>query len=232
VVQSVGGRNARFSPDVAFTLEPSRPARLSFEPAGVEIDNASPLVGLNISGLLYTGGYSGGNMFGLRSDYRETVGRVLTRLLTDTSATILLIPHTFGAEQEDEASFAVLESIRSACPTRTGRLTSTLTAREVKWLIGRTHFFIGSRMHACIAAMSQHVPTVGLGYSDKFLGVFESAGIGDAVVDLRQHDAEAASHEVLRLFACREATAARLNARIRDVQSQVQQAFVAMAGLA
>jgi polysaccharide pyruvyl transferase WcaK-like protein len=50
-------------------------------------------------------------------------------------------------------------------------------------------------MHACIAAMSQAVPTIGLAYSRKFAGVFGTMSAGNLVVDLTQHDVE----EVLRL---------------------------------
>jgi polysaccharide pyruvyl transferase WcaK-like protein len=37
-------------------------------------------------------------------------------------------------------------------------------------------FFCGSRMHACIAAVSSGVPTVPISYSRKFTGLFESLG--------------------------------------------------------
>lgn len=231
IAEAVAKRTPRVSPDVAFTLSPVEPRALSFDPPDVRLDAAPLLVGLNVSGLLYMGGYTGRNMFGLRSSYQDTVNGVVSALLERTPATIVVIPHTFGIEMEDEASAAILESTRDAFPGRVVLLKSTLRAREVKWLIGRTHFFIGSRMHACIGALSQHVPTVGLGYSDKFLGVFESAGVGDAVVDLRRHDAEAVTREVLRLLECRDRTASRLAAHVQSVQRQVRQAFADMASM-
>ena len=40
-------------------------------------------------------------------------------------------------------------------------------------------------MHACIAALSQGIPAVGIAYSKKFHGVFESVGIQNMVVDAR-----------------------------------------------
>ena len=55
-------------------------------------------------------------------------------------------------------------------------------------------FFIGSRMHACIAALSQCIPAVGIAYSKKFDGVFESIGMSDCVIDARVHD----ESEILR----------------------------------
>jgi polysaccharide pyruvyl transferase WcaK-like protein len=202
---------------------------MSFEPADIDISRAALVVGLNVSGLLYMGGYTGDNMFGLRSNYRDTITRLVSELLTRTNATLLIVPHTFGAEHEGTASAAVLDATRDAFPRRAVLLTSAPSARAVKGLIGRTHFFIGSRMHACIAALSQHIPTVGLGYSDKFLGVFESAGIGDAVVDLRHDDAGAVSRRVLTLLEQREAAASRLADRMTVVQQQVRQAFTEMA---
>jgi polysaccharide pyruvyl transferase WcaK-like protein len=201
---------------------------MTFDPPTAVVDDAPLAIGLNVSGLLYMGGYTRDNMFGLRSNYRDTIDGVVSALLTHTPATIVIVPHTFGAEMENEASAALLESTKDAYPGRVVRLKSPLRAAEVKWLIGRTHFFVGSRMHACIGALSQCVPTVGLGYSDKFLGVFESAGVGDAVVDLRHHDADAVSHEVLRLFECRVATAACLRERIPGVQAQVRDAFASL----
>lgn len=229
IVEALAGRTPQFSPDVAFTLTPARPARMTLEPPSADLESASVLVGLNVSGLLYMGGYTGDNMFGLRSNYRDVVEQVVTTLLERTGATILIVPHTFGAEMEETASAALLESTMTRHPGRVVRLTTRLGAGEVKWLIGRTDFFIGARMHACIGALSQGVPAAGLGYSDKFIGVFESAGIGDSVVDLRRHDADAASREVLRLFRCRDATAARLRTDIPTVQSKVRQAFADMA---
>jgi polysaccharide pyruvyl transferase WcaK-like protein len=229
IVEALADRTPQFSPDVAFTLAPARPAEVTLEPATADLESASVLVGLNVSGLLYMGGYTGDNMFGLRSNYRDVVQHVVTTLLDRTPATVLIVPHTFGAEMEEAASAALLAWTTKRHPGRVVRLTTRLRASEVKWLIGRTHFFVGARMHACIGALSQGVPAVGLGYSDKFIGVFESAGIGDAVVDLRRHDADAVSREVLRLFRCRHETAARLNADIPAVQWQVRQAFVDMA---
>ena len=63
----------RFAPDVAFVLD----AR---EPRNTEISSLKKLragdaivVGLNISGLLFNGGYTQENMFGLKTNYSELV---------------------------------------------------------------------------------------------------------------------------------------------------------------
>jgi polysaccharide pyruvyl transferase WcaK-like protein len=229
VVEELANRKPQFSPDVAFTLVPVRPEVMTLQPPSADLGRAEVVVGVNVSGLLFMGGYTRANMFGLRANYREVIERVLTALLERTGATILIVPHTFGAEMEEAASEALQGAVPPRYAGRVVRLASRLGAGEVKWVIGRTHFFIGARMHACIGALSQGIPTVGLGYSDKFAGVFESAGVGDAVVDLRRHDADAVSREVLRLFELRDATAARLKTDIPVVQQHVRRAFARMA---
>ena len=70
-------RQARFCPDVAFTLE-------AFEPKFVEIhpplpQDRAPLIGVNVNGLMYSGGYTRDNMFGLRFDYRDFVRNLISR---------------------------------------------------------------------------------------------------------------------------------------------------------
>ena len=47
----------------------------------------------------------------------------------------------------------------------------------MKYLIGQCDFFVGSRMHSCIAAVSQCVPAVSIAYSDKFIGVMATLGL-------------------------------------------------------
>jgi polysaccharide pyruvyl transferase WcaK-like protein len=46
-------------------------------------------------------------------------------------------------------------------------------------------FFIGSRMHACLAAISQCVPTVSIAYSSKFITVMKTFSMGHYVADPR-----------------------------------------------
>jgi polysaccharide pyruvyl transferase WcaK-like protein len=163
-------------------------------------------------------------MFGLRSNYRKTIETLVDRLLTSSRGTVLLIPHTF-AECEEEACAALLSSIEAVHPGRIFMLNTPLNERELKWLIGRTSFFIGSRMHACIAALSQCVPTVGLAYSDKFFGVFQSAGVRDAVIDLRSSDTAHVVAGTLHAFEQRAGTAERLRELVADIQDSIVRTF-------
>ena len=225
LVEQLCGRVPMFCPDVAFTLEPVRPATVAMAPAELDLDGNRFVIGVNVSGLLYMGGYTGRNMFGLRTEYKELIDRLIEHLLSTTDATIVLVPHVFGSEQEQEASSLLLETANARHPGRVFSIAQPLTEQEIKWVIGRTHFFIGSRMHACIAALSQFVPAAGLAYSDKFLGVFESAGVGEAMIDLRTADVGDVLTRTSVALQSRAQMKERLQSHVPGIQEDVLQMF-------
>ncbi len=225
LVFELSGRTPAFCPDVAFVLEPLEPQHLHVTPVGLDLLRDDLIVGVNVSGLLYMGGYTGRNMFKLRSDYRTLVDRLIHELLSTTQARVLLIPHVFGSEQEEEACATVLAAYQTRFPGRIFAVSQPLSERELKWVIGKTHFFVGSRMHACIAGLSQLVPTMGLAYSDKFLGVFKSAGVSESVVDLRAVQTSEAIEKVLAALKCRTDVVCRLEGQIPAVRDAIHETF-------
>jgi colanic acid/amylovoran biosynthesis protein len=96
---------------------------------------------------------------------------------------------------------------------------------EMKYLIGQCDFFIGSRMHACIAALSQGVPAVGLAYSRKFLGVLRSIGVENLVVDLRECGAGKISKLIDDAYLSREKIQSDLADRMPSVRQTVEKLF-------
>jgi colanic acid/amylovoran biosynthesis protein len=189
-------RPARFAYDMGFALEPFPPEPGVIQELRQAVGSA-PLVGLNVSGLLYSGGYTGDNMFGLKADYKEMIYALLRCLITERQAQVLLVPHVLGTDSESDitACEAVLGAHGAEFKGRLHFFRREFDQHEVKYLIGQCDFFLGSRMHACIAALSQCVPAIGLAYSRKFAGVLDSIGGGATVVDLRQRE----TAEVVRI---------------------------------
>ena len=75
--------------------------------------------------------------------------------------------------------------------------------REIKHVIAQCDFFVGARMHACIAALSQCTPAA-MAYSDKFLGVFRSVGVESAVIDVRSLSVGQAVAALSSIYGSRE----------------------------
>jgi polysaccharide pyruvyl transferase WcaK-like protein len=185
---------------MAFALEPFPPSRERLH--GLQwLEESRPLVGLNISGLLYMGGYDRANMFNLRSDYHHLIAAIIRRFVQQR-AHVLLVSHVFGNGDENDtaASEKVYTELRAECGDRLHLLKGDFGAQELKWIIGRCDFFLGSRMHACIAALSQCLPAVGLAYSRKFHGVFASVNVPQLVIDLRSEEMSEVMRRIEELF--------------------------------
>lgn len=221
-------QTVRLSPDVAFALysDPNPPLR--FTPP---LANGIPprTIGVNVNGLMYGGGYTGRNMFGLKFDYPAFLAELLTALLSRQEGAIILVPHTIAPHGDVESDNEASEKVRAALPPelqhRVHVLEGELDAHQLKGVIRQCDFFIGSRMHSCIAALSQGVPCVGVAYSMKFKGVFESVDMGDFVVDARAVDASEATRRILDLYHSRDAKRPILAAAVRSAQQRLAQVF-------
>lgn len=181
-------------PDVAFALQPTalEPGQL---PSLLRRPREGPIIGLNVSGWLHTGHAH----IALGADYREVISAIIQWAMSIPRARLLLVPHVFGphrpeAAPERDTSFdssdleacrIVQEQWAARFGERIGHVQRPLGPGELKYIIGRCNFFIGARMHSCIAAASQEIPTVVLAYSRKAEGVFGMIGADSMVVDMR-----------------------------------------------
>jgi polysaccharide pyruvyl transferase WcaK-like protein len=180
------GPPARFSYDLGILLHP-RPVRDSDFEALLLRMGTRTLVGLNVSGLLSASGGKFGTRAAFASDYDFLVKDLIRYLIRSMHASVLLVPHVFGSGIESDSALCekLFSELSPEYPDCLGIVRGPCDQHEIKYLIGSCDFFIGSRMHACIAAVSQGVPAVSLAYSDKFAGVMEAMGLASLVADLR-----------------------------------------------
>jgi len=157
--------------DVAFALPFTR------VPRG---QSARLRVGLNVSGLLYRGGYTGQNEFGLTLDYRALTDRLIEALLALGDVDVELVPHVAApraagdvAMVDDDQSIVAEILARHPAVNAAGPFTDSIAAKSH---ISGLDFLVGARMHACIAAFSAGVPVVPIAYSRKFNGLFSTLG--------------------------------------------------------
>jgi polysaccharide pyruvyl transferase WcaK-like protein len=181
-----------FCYDFGFVLDPNPPDGLNIEG---DLRDYNNLIGLNVSGLLYVGGYTRNNMFNLKIDYGKFIDSLIDYIIMEKKLKILLIPHVLGSSVNMESDWTVCEQIFNNLKNKyQGKLffaKEIYNQNEIKYVIGRSKFFIGSRMHACIAALSQNIPTVAIAYSDKFIGVMKTIGMEELVADPRKLDESA-----------------------------------------
>ncbi len=149
------------SVDVAF--------RLPFQRRPAEAGKVK--VGINVSGLLFNRGYSGGNEFGMDIDYPELTRRFIRALSVRDGVEVHLVCHVNSKRLPQDDDGRVADLLAAEFP-QVVRAPDFATPSDAKSYISSLQFLIAGRMHACIGAFSAGVPVVPIAYSRKFEGLF------------------------------------------------------------
>src|SRR3989338_8831939 len=128
--------------DMAFGLQPiSAEEKLDSKLRSwlYDKDPSRPLLGLNVSGLIYNDPAGAISHYGFKADYRLAVINFLTWLLNNTTARIVLISHVMDPpgnfESDLEANLDVIEKLGQLAVGRVLVSPLTLDQSQVKWLI-------------------------------------------------------------------------------------------------
>ena len=150
-----GLKNVKLYPDPAFTLPTAEVAEPMFE-------NGRDIVGVNLSPLICS--YESGDGITLRS-YTALVRRILDT----TDWNVALISHVVKKNTSD--SDAAREIMKQFPDEERIRLFDRGDATQIKGYISKCRFFVAARTHASIAAYSNCIPTLVVGYSVKAKGI-------------------------------------------------------------
>lgn len=153
MLKNKGLDNIKLCADPAFTLEKEE---LEL-PVGWKEGNT---VGLNFSPLVES----------KNPKSKTAINNLIQHILNETDLTIALTPHVMESGNND---YQLLLTYYKKYKD-TGRviiLPDHINATQYKGYIARMRYFIGARTHATIAAYSQCIPTMVLGYSVKSKGI-------------------------------------------------------------
>ncbi|BCN32279.1 hypothetical protein bsdtb5_35740 [Anaeromicropila herbilytica] len=132
-------------------------------------------IGINVSGLLYNGGYNHDNYFKLSFSYKDFIDKLIDKLCEMENVQVHLVPHVIYDNKNVDDDYSVCEKLHSNFPDTIlpGRFGS---AMEAKSYISGMNLFSGARMHSTIGATSSCVPVIPVAYSRKFNGLFDTLG--------------------------------------------------------
>ncbi|GAB2455744.1 polysaccharide pyruvyl transferase family protein [Jatrophihabitans fulvus] len=142
--------------DVVFALPRAHPAAATRD------------VLLNVSGLLWNE-----NPHVDARRYRETVAR-LARELTAGGRTVGLLAHVLAGPLRDN-DVAAVQELAASLDTAVEVLVPT-GLDDVRAMVATASVVIGSRMHACLNALSVGRPAIALAYSRKFTPLLSAIG--------------------------------------------------------
>lgn len=146
---------------------------LPYESQKYSVDKRKLNIGINVSGLLWNGGFVRDNQFSLSVDYRRYITELISALKKRDDVEIHIIPHVIETDSDNiDGDVSVCRSIAKehgliAAPAFTDPI-------DAKSYISSMDVFLGSRMHSTIAAYSSHVPVIPFSYSRKFEGLYEN----------------------------------------------------------
>lgn len=156
--------------DTAFLLEPA-PAELAEKMmASFGVDPSRPVIALSASGGI--AGFAAAS----KESHLDALERLTRRLLAETGAQILLIPHVEDTRVNNNDLIvcdALLRRLDFHPDIRMAR--GFMTSDEFKAIVARCQMVVAERMHVAIGGLSSGVPTFVIGYSVKGHGIMTDA---------------------------------------------------------
>lgn len=158
--------------------ELSRDLSFYMKPQVWNISVPKDAIGINVSGLAYSNKFR--TLSGQFDYYPELINQIVN-FFQSKSHTIFLIPHSYNYQNPEKNNDDII-----ACRNVYNKLRNKsniiiidkdLTSPQIKYVISKMKFFIGTRMHANFAAIYTGIPLFGLAYSYKFEGAFNANGL-------------------------------------------------------
>lgn len=184
-------------------------------------------VGLNISSLLWYGGYLKNNQFGLKINYQELVYSIIDYFMKLPNIKIHIVPHVVlqnsDVENDYEVSYYLVnEYDRDKIILAPFFLTPIIAKNYISGL----DFFIGARMHATIAAFSSGVPVFPLAYSRKFNGLFKDTLNYNYMADMVNEKQEEILSQMKRAFTNRKELKNIIKERMNSVVKEREKLLI------
>lgn len=144
-----------------------------------KIDTTEPIVGMTVREWNFP---ESDDTERLMAQYRNEI----TNLIGDLSAQgfqVVLFPQVIGVHTDDREISKEIASESEAIA-----LDGDYDVPHLIEMIGTCDFFIGTRMHSNIFALSQHVPVLAIAYRHKTRGIMQMVGQEKYVVDIDDVD--------------------------------------------
>lgn len=184
-------------------------------------------VGINISSLLWHGGYTRNNQFELKVDYQKLIVNVIDYFLSFPDVKLHLVSHVVATDSDIENDYEVsYHLVNNYASERIVLAPLFLSPIYAKNYISGMDFFLGARMHATIAAFSSGVPVFPMAYSRKFNGLFMDTLSYPYMGDLTNQDLEILMSGLKKAFEQREKLAEIIEERMNGVVEEKRELLI------
>lgn len=191
----ISSKDILLTPDIAFYMPYKKQ----------NFDSSKIHVGLNISGLLWYGGYTQNNQFNLTVDYQNLIIKLIEYFLKQQNVVLHLIPHVVHEKNTIDNDYPISYALYNKYKQNNLILAPFfMTPIDAKSYISGMDFFTGARLHATIGAFSSCVPVVPMAYSRKCTGLYEDTFSYNYVCNLMNSNTDDAFKTTVDSFIRRE----------------------------
>lgn len=123
-------------------------------------------------------------------NYLETITKFLEYLINEHTAQVWLFctNTSFGGNRMDDVAVAMEVRDRIREKQFCNVIDKALSPRDMKGAIGHMDYFIATRMHSCIFATSQSIPTISITYEFKSFEYMKSLGLEEYTCNIEDID--------------------------------------------
>jgi polysaccharide pyruvyl transferase WcaK-like protein len=154
----------------------------------------------------------------LHVQYVEQVVQIVNLLVKELNCSVIIIPHVQAPGLLFDDKTVAEEVVRLAGSDRVQLLKENWSARQIKGVIGECDLFIATRMHACVSALSQGIPTIAVGSGPKYAGIMKSLGLERLVCS--DFEAKEVWQKVIEAWTLRDQIRLALSLGIRNVSDR------------
>ncbi|NQT55509.1 MAG: polysaccharide pyruvyl transferase family protein [Desulfobacteraceae bacterium] len=126
--------------------------------------------------------------------YENALAEFIRNVLSqDDKAQFYFMPQVHYPVGDDDDSIVSLR-IRDKLPTNLSKsvhlITEDLHPAELKYTIGQMDYFVGTRMHSNIFALSMGIKTIAIAYEPKTVGIMKDLGLSRYVIPMEESDGD------------------------------------------
>ncbi|MEM3449034.1 MAG: polysaccharide pyruvyl transferase family protein [Nitrososphaerales archaeon] len=207
--------------DPAFLLESSSTEEIDKILLSLGVSkNDNLLIGISPSQLIHRWASFGSR--NILTNYSELMVEIVDYLVEKLHAIVILIPHVYAPDDDRIICKRIYKLIKNKNAVKL--LMEQYKAKELKGVISQCDMFIGCRMHAVIASVSSHIPTIAIGYSHKALGIMKMLNQEEFVIDIRYLDFDTCLSRLIsmidNLWLNRQSVKEELRNRIKSMQER------------
>jgi len=213
----VNNKNIFLKADCAFALDPAPLSRIKeiLISEGVHINNDKPLIGISVSRLMES-----------RDDkYVPQMAKYINAIIEEMKVKVILVPHVAHYDEREDSRDTqrrIYQNLKNRSEVMV--INGNYSSQELKGIISMCDMFIGSYMHACIAALSSGVPTIVLGWAHKYKGIMSLVGLDEFVFDYKSMSTEQLLEATFKQWKNRDNVRKYLSAKAEQARESALQA--------